>query len=410
MKNKNVMDVVRWRLCVGCGVCVCVCPEKAISLLDINSDGIRPQINKDACKSCGACLNVCPGLRVSCTRFEKPLKQIRELERDWGTVLEVWEGYARDPEFRLRGSSGGAASALALCCIEQMGFGNVLHVGTNRNEPWRNKTIISHSRDDLLFATGSRYSPASPCEALGNVETSNKMSVFIGKPCDIQGLRQLQTVNERIAHKVTAAIGIFCAGTPSTQGTLDLLNRMKINKESVKEIRYRGNGWPGKWEAQLEEPGLLAPSLSYREAWGFLQKYRPYRCHLCPDGTNELSDISCGDPWYRDIKMGEPGYSLVVVRTKTGKDIVQRSIDTGYLVLQRSTPEILLKSQRNLLEKKKAVWGRVSTMKFFGIPSPKFSGFHLFGNWCNLSLREKIRSSLGTVRRIIQRKYYKPIN
>ena len=60
--------------------------------------------------------------------------------------------------------------------------------------------------------------------------------------------------------------------------------------------------------------------MSYMESWGFLQRYRPYRCYLCPDGTGELADLSCGDPWYREILEDEPGHSLVVVRTERGKE------------------------------------------------------------------------------------------
>jgi hypothetical protein len=43
------------------------------------------------------------------------------------------------------------------------------------------------------------------------------------------------------------------------------------------------------------------------------------------------------------------------------------------------------------------------------IPFPGYSGFNLFGNWLDLSFMEKIRSFTGTLRRIIARKWYKPL-
>ncbi len=408
MKFKNVQDVVEWRLCVGCGACAYACSEKAISLVDIVTDGIRPLIKGEICKSCGECLKICPGYGVIHDYQEEQVSILENLRVGWGPVLEVWEGHANDADLRYRGSSGGAASALALCCLEKLGFGSVVHTGSDREKPWKNATTISHNREDLLSATGSRYSPASPCEGLGYAEASYQSSVFIGKPCDIQGLRKTQGGDPRLDGKVIVAIGIFCAGTPSTQGTIDLLKQAGISKEQVGEIRYRGNGWPGRWEVQLIGNDSARPSLSYMEAWGFLQKYRPYRCHLCPDGTSEFADISCGDPWYRDLDKGDPGYSLVLVRTEVGKKIVSQAIQAGYVTLKPANPEILAKSQKNLLEKRKAIWGRLLAMKLFGIPTPSLKGFHLFSNWCRLSIKGMSRSLLGTARRIVKRKYFKP--
>jgi coenzyme F420 hydrogenase subunit beta len=49
-------------------------------------------------------------------------------------------------------------------------------------------------------------------------------------------------------------------------------------------------------------------------------------------------------------------------------------------------------------------------LKMFGIPAPKYHGFPLYQNWKELPIKDKARSILGTVRRIIQRKYYKPLD
>ena len=40
---RNIDDVVRWRLCVGCGACAFACEKKNISLEDVPGDGIRPK-------------------------------------------------------------------------------------------------------------------------------------------------------------------------------------------------------------------------------------------------------------------------------------------------------------------------------------------------------------------------------
>jgi coenzyme F420 hydrogenase subunit beta len=49
-------------------------------------------------------------------------------------------------------------------------------------------------------------------------------------------------------------------------------------------------------------------------------------------------------------------------------------------------------------------------MKLLGIPYPRLEGFHLFENWLDLSLKEKMKSILGTARRIVQRNYFRPLD
>jgi coenzyme F420 hydrogenase subunit beta len=47
-------------------------------------------------------------------------------------------------------------------------------------------------------------------------------------------------------------------------------------------------------------------------------------------------------------------------------------------------------------------------MKMFGVPTPKYDGWPLFECWMKLSSKEKAKSILGTLRRVILRGYYRP--
>jgi len=362
------------------------------------------------CSGCSDCVTVCPGVGVSHDPMMKTAEGvINMLTEGWGPVLEIWEGHATDKVIRFDGSSGGLASALALYCIENEGMRGVVHVGNDSEEQYKNKSTFSRTRDDILATTGSRYSPASPCDLFQAIEDAEGACVFIGKPCDLEGLRKTQSIRPGLSKNIGVAIGIFCAGTPSTQGTVDLLAKYGISHEDVEELRYRGRGWPGSFSVRLKSDSEWLELATYEEAWDFLQAYRPYRCHVCPDGTSEFADISCGDPWYRSIDADEPGKSLVLVRSEKGREIVKGAIKAGYIQLTPVEPEILERSQKELLRKRGAIWGRVTTMKTLGIPAPHFQGFSLLQNWLKLSGGQKIRSILGTAKRIITRTYFRPL-
>jgi coenzyme F420 hydrogenase subunit beta len=405
----NVNDVTDRRLCLGCGACFYICPEKAIKLIDVEDDGIRPYIQVNRCLSCGKCLQACPGYYTKTPNRNYPNLTSGLCKSRWGGLLEIWEGFAADPKVRYEGSSGGLCTAIAIFCLEQGLAGGVLHVGRDSKQPWKNMTVWSTVRENLIDCAGSRYSPASPCEGLIRSEEADYNSVFIGKPCDIVGLRLAQKIKPRLAKKISLAIGFFCAGTPSTKGTLDLLNIHGIVPIDLISFRYRGQGWPGMAKARFINDCKPQKEISYQDSWGFVQRYRPFRCYLCPDLTAESADISVGDPWYRGTASNDPGRSLILIRSETGREIFRKAIEKGYVIAEAANEEIIYRSQKNLLGKRQAIWGRLLAMRLLGIPQPILEGFHLFDNWKDLSLKEKLKSVIGTAQRIIQRNYFKPM-
>lgn len=351
-------------------------------------------------------LSACPGARLA-HAFDRSDRELdQSLLPDWGPVYEVWEGYAGDAEIRRAGSSGGAASALALFAIERGGMYAVLHTAAREDVPYLNETVLSRSRTELLARTGSRYAPASPGEGLGRIESAPGPCVFIGKPCDVAGAAMAARARPALAEKLGLTIAFFCAGVPSTRGTLDLLKKVGVDDpDSVESIRYRGNGWPGRWTVRFRSPaGVLEErSLSYEESWGFLTKYVQWRCRLCPDHTGEFADIAVGDPWYRPVEPGEPGKSLIVARTPRGREFLHAAAAAGYIVLETRDASLLPRSQPNLLRARGAVWGRLLALRLAGIPTPRFDEFCLFRAWWRLTLGDKIRSIFGTWRRIAER-------
>jgi coenzyme F420 hydrogenase subunit beta len=406
---RKLTDVVDWRLCLGCGACAYICPDKRVQLVDFFSEGIRPVLEPNGCGDCRQCLEVCPAVqsdfRLAGLESDKAFNNV--FAKEWGPVVGIWEGHATDEEIRFQGSSGGVLTAIGAYCIEVLGMHGVLHIAQDPDDPIRNRTRLSRTRAELLAATGSRYSPASVCNGLGLVEGSPAPCAIIGKPAEIAGVRNARKLRPELDRKVGVTMSFFCAETPATGGTAALLDKLGVDAASVRELRYRGCGWPGHFAPTLagsREPGL---EMTYRESWAFLQAFRPWPVQLWPDGTGELADISCGDPWYEEPDGQNPGFSLVVARTERGREVIEGAMAAGCLTLAPAENWKLVKSQSGLLAKKGSVWGRRLAMRLFGLPVTRFTGLDLWHCWRQLSLGDKLRSTLGTVRRILSRKLYR---
>ena len=402
LKVLSIRDVAESHACCGCGACAYLAPDQ-IRMVDTLEHGRRPLVTGSDGSAAADALRACPGIELSHRFDDANPKYIQELTAAWGPVLEVWEGYAADGQIRFAGSSGGAATGLALYCIEKGGMHGVLHISAKPDVPYLNRTVLSTSRDSLMAATGSRYAPASPCDGLWQVEEAPAPCVFIGKPCDVAATAKARQIRPRLDRNLGLTIGIFCAGTPSTRGTLEMLQAMGVpDPRSVTSVRYRGNGWPGKATVTTDDATY---ELTYQQSWGeILQKHRPWRCYTCADHTGEFGDVSVGDPWYRPIPEGEPGRSLILVRTERGRQVVQAAMSAGYLHLEPANPSIVEASQKGFPSVRGSVWGRLWTSRLMGVVAPSYRRMPMARFWWSrLSMRQKLQSILGTARRVFSK-------
>ncbi|MBG6147009.1 Coenzyme F420 hydrogenase/dehydrogenase, beta subunit C-terminal domain [Roseibium album] len=380
-------------------------------MIDVDHLGVRPEFSENVSpasvkEAMSACPTVSSDFGILRRRDDYEPAVDSKTEAAWGAITGIWEGHAGDDEIRFKGSSGGALTAISQYCLEVLEMHGVLHTGQNRDDPIRNKSRLSRSREELLEVVGSRYSPASVCDGLEMVETAPKPCVVIGKPVEIAATRNAMNLRPALEKNVGLTLSFFCAETPPTKATRSLLEKLGVAEGALKSLRYRGYGWPGYFVTQCasEEP---KQHWIYDKTWAYLQQYRPWAVHQWPDGSGELADISCGDPWYEEPDGENPGFSLLVARTRLGREIIEGAIEHGYLTATPAEVWKLEKSQAGLLRKKGAVWGRRQMHRVMGMPNAKFKDVDLFSIWLDLPFRTKVRSTLGTLQRIWRRRLWK---
>jgi heterodisulfide reductase subunit A len=72
---------VRELWCVGCGLCVEVCPYQAIEMVERRPFQTVAQVNETLCKGCGLCVSACRGKALSLRGFndQQLLAEMRAL-------------------------------------------------------------------------------------------------------------------------------------------------------------------------------------------------------------------------------------------------------------------------------------------------------------------------------------------
>ena len=89
-KRREVNDVFRGKPvvngCVGCGICVKVCPSGAISYVkDENGKVISSTIDLKKCIFCGNCAFYCPKGAIKMTKeYELATDKVEDLELNYG--------------------------------------------------------------------------------------------------------------------------------------------------------------------------------------------------------------------------------------------------------------------------------------------------------------------------------------
>ncbi len=398
---RSISEVASYHGCTGCGACSY--GESGIVMQDDYLNGLRPS---GSSTELHGVVN-CPGAELDRSTLIATDSEA-EMDPMWGPVLSVFEGFASNLEVRAAGSSGGMITALSQFALDSGAVDGVLHTVGQNNDPSLTTPKLSRTREEVLGGAGSRYAVSSPLSGLDEALRNSQSILFVGKPCDAAGLHQLSQTNTSVREGVGLSLSFFCAGTPSTKGNKQYIEKqLGGSPEKLHSLKYRGKGWPGLWEANGTVNGKEASaSATYAESWGTLQASRQWRCYICPDHSGEYADIALGDAWYKKPDGVNPGSSLIVVRTERGKRFIDAAVSAGVVTLVREDRSLIDQCQAYLIESRGELWGRLLAMNVTLLRSPRFKGYPMFRYWIRLNNKRKIGSVFGTLKRIVKKKLY----
>lgn len=363
---KTLHDVLQAGTCSGCGACV-LAGEATAMELDDRGD-LRP-VPAQQGRVRVPLAEYCPALAV-----RRPARRAdQEVDRDFGPWLRVWQAHAVNPELRHLGSSGGALSALTAYLLDHGAPGAVV---VRAGPGTRTTGLVVRSAGDVPATAASRYAPASTLATFANAGDENL--ALVCRPCEASALRSLRP-DEGDRPPV---LSFFCAGVPNQWATDDLVRELGADVGAVVDVRYRGNGWPGRFT--VTDRSGRTWSTTYDDSWGHhLGRRLQDRCKICPDGVGESADVSAADLWEADergypVFDDAPGRSLVIARTPRGVALVSGAVAAGYLDAHPTDLTLARAVQALHVQRRRLLLGRLAGSRAAGAATPHYRGFGLW--------------------------------
>ena len=299
--------------CTGCSACASVCPGGAVTMRPDGEGFSYPAVDREKCADCELCGRVCPAL--------SPLR--RE-----GGETRAYAARNRDEAVRLRSSSGGVFTALALDVIGRGGvvFGARFEDDLSVVHGW------TDSAEGLEAFRGSKYVQGAVGSAYHECRRfleQGREVLFSGTPCQVQGLKKYLGRD----YASLLCVDFICHGVPSPalwRRYVEYREGKAASRTVKTAFRRKDDGWK-----------QYSLSFTYANDSEYCACHRqdPYMriflrdvalrksCYRCPARLMERpGDITLADFWgIQDVAPemdDDRGTSLVIVHSERGRAAV----------------------------------------------------------------------------------------
>ncbi len=346
-------QVIDTDLCTGCAGCVISCPHDVIGY-NHEQGGYRPfhledELGADDCvhgqKGCTSCTRACPRFGIWEAQADDHLfARMREDDEVAGIYQDILLTRASDKTVHEMGQDGGLVSAILIWAMENdyIDASLVSYLEGDRDS-WKAKPGVAATREEILDAAGSRYTYSANTLALDEaLEAGHQRLALVGMSCQssvppVMWSRKIGKIGKPIVFN----LGLLCSKTFADAIFEELfeakygLKRSDITKMNIK----------GVFQIWTKDGTFREVNLKECHAW------TRDGCNHCPDFAAEHADISCGG-------IGENAdWTLTLVRTDLGREIVRRMIDEGVIEARAGDSDPgAIALMRKLAERSRSRW------------------------------------------------------
>ena len=363
-------------LCLGCGLCAAIAPH-AITIERGDDGDLRAFAADDLSTDDMAKVSqICPSLRLTGLP-QDDVDNAPYHDVIWGPYHGMNLSFASQPDIRHEASTAGILTMLAITLLETGKVDAILHVKAADNPANFGIATISRNRGDVMAASGSRYGPTAALLPIEQILKSNKIFAVIAKPCDLNALRNLAALDDRVSQRFAYWLTMLCGGFQPDEAFRQFLAVHDLSEDGLSEVRYRGFGCPGPTSLSYQDGSKT--DFHYLDFWGEdeSQWSMPLRCKICPDGIGEAADIVAGDAWDgaspdRVESKTDPGFNSVILRTQKGVDLFQLAVDDGVITKTEDVDcDYMSAVQPHQVVKKLAGPARIAGLKEAGSVAPQ---------------------------------------
>ncbi len=322
--------------CVGCGLCVNICPNNCIGM-ECENDGFwYPKIDTRICISCGKCKRTCP--------VNKPKIQIQP--------NGCYALKDNDKTSRKKSSSGAASAVFYQQIIRQGGA----FCGVKLNNELHAVHDLTCCMEDIDLYRDSKYVQSNMCEAWDKIadclEHGQKVLVT-GTPCQIAAVHSRFSDTDNLI-----LVDFICSGVPDPS-LFELYKKDLEDRKGqpLKKFYFRDktNGWK---ESNIRvvytdetEDIITRDNSDYFQLFGNNLFFREccYECRF--KAFNTYADLTIGDYWgieklYPELD-DDSGCSVVIVNTQKGKQFFETS--TKNCVIKSTPLEFAIETHPKLI-------------------------------------------------------------
>ncbi len=356
-----ITEVCDKNRCIGCGVCIGICPVKNLKI-DFNKNDYYEVFDKNNClEKCDLCLKICPFYKKELKENELNLEIFKDLPNyieDFGKFLQTYEFSKLNLEEKLQSASGGAGDYILTKLLELNLVDKIIAVKSNFDPNKLFKFAVFDDFEELKKARSSAYYPVSMDEICEFILKNDFRYVITALPCFAKALRNLQNINKKAKNRIKFIIGLVCGQQKSKKFTNFLANLNFKEEKTLKKVNFRKKQ-KDKLASNFAFEFIFADEFKFIDErkkspamfWSS-RAFTPYACNNCFDIFAKCADVTLMDAWLEDKIKDYSGHSLIISRNKKIDEILKKC-DENEVFCKEISPNLVLKSQIAVLKEKR---------------------------------------------------------